>query len=70
MLYSKVLANIFHHKGSEKSKYIDPVTLYADSIIAKLPHDNLLHYGELEKYKVANPPPTGPDSSNKKVSSI
>jgi hypothetical protein len=69
MLYAKVLANIFHHNGRQKAANIHPLFLYSDSLLAKLPQDNLLRYGELEKYRATNPPPTS-QSSLKKASSI
>lgn len=47
MLFTKVLSNIFYHKDDTKSTYINPISLFSDVFLAKLPHDNLLRYGEL-----------------------
>jgi hypothetical protein len=68
MLYAKVLANLFHHATPPSSR-VHPVTLYDEQAIAGLPHDNLLRYGELEQYRTANPPPSGP-VGGKKVSPV
>lgn len=59
MLYAKVLANLFHH-GTPPSPRIHPHFLFSEQDIASLPNDNLLRYGELERYKITNPPPSGP----------
>lgn len=44
MLYTKVLANLFHH-GSNPPPNINPISIYSSQEIAQLPHNNLLRAG-------------------------
>jgi hypothetical protein len=46
MLYTKILANLFHHLTlTSLSNCITPTQIYRDSDASQLPHNNLLRYG-------------------------
>lgn len=60
MLYTRVLANLFHH--SSPLPPLSPKYIYSDNDAAQLPLENLLRFGQLEKLKNTHPPINSPHS--------